>query len=219
MKVKICGIKYKEDLEKISQMKPDFMGFIFYDRSKRYMKDTLSPEEVSGIEQIKKVGVFVNEVPASILEYVQQYGLDAVQLHGDESPEAVSEMRTLLDEACLSHVSMIKAFGVGEGFNFNQLKDYKQYIDCFLFDTKTTNYGGSGRQFNWDILEQYDNEKPFMLSGGIGLEALETITNLSGLNICAIDMNSKLEVKPGKKDIHAVSKAINFFNETEHDEL
>lgn len=208
MKIKICGIKYKENLKELVELKPDYLGFIFYKKSKRFMVDSLAPIDLGGIlPEIKKVGVFVNEEIPSLLKLINQYQLDVIQLHGDESPEYVKDLKKLLNLNTNS-IEVFKAFGVDELFDLNKLNDYKQYCDYFLFDTKTANYGGSGKKFNWDVLLEYDNEVPIILSGGIDVEDIEEILDMKKLNIHAVDLNSKLEIEPGLKNLEKAKAAI-----------
>ncbi|MEZ5008646.1 MAG: phosphoribosylanthranilate isomerase [Chitinophagales bacterium] len=208
MKIKICGIKYKDNLEQIIPLNPDYLGFIFYPKSSRYMKETLAVADVKSIpNQIKKVGVFVNESVPELLKAIKEYDLNAVQLHGDEPPEYLADVSNIFTSLNMK-VDIIKAFGIDENFELQKLNDYKQYCNFFLFDTKTPKYGGSGQKFNWQLLAKYDNEIPLLISGGIDVEDLEDIAKLKHLNIEVIDMNSKLEIEPGRKNINRVEQAI-----------
>jgi len=201
MKVKICGLKYKENIEQIAALQFDYMGFIFYPKSKRFVGEYFVMPEID--TKIKKVGVFVNADVNYVLEKVIKYNLAAVQLHGDESPEYCNEIKQKLNAT----VQIIKAFGVDENFNFETLKPYQKICNYFLFDTKTKEYGGSGHQFNWQVLKKYNNAIPYFLSGGIGLPEIEKIKNTSiKLNMYAIDVNSKFETEPGLKDIELVKR-------------
>ena len=170
------------------------------------MLNSLSEEAFRDVdENIKRIGVFVNASVQYITDCVEQFDLDGIQLHGDESVEEVKSLKSKV----LSKKDMIfiKAFGVGEYFDFTQLEKYKNEVDFFLFDTKSKNYGGTGRQFDWTLLKDYDNEKPIWLSGGVDVKDIEEIITLN-LNIDTIDMNSKLEDKPGKKNLDKVTEAI-----------
>jgi phosphoribosylanthranilate isomerase len=210
MKIKICGIKYLDNLQAIQAMQPDYLGFIFYNKSPRYMGYDLLPSELTNVSpNIKKTGVFVNESIEKVIEMVELYALNAIQLHGDET---VSYLKELLENLNVNgngaSVEIIKAFGVDEHFDFNKLNDYKQYCNYFLFDTKTPNYGGSGKKFQWNLLEQYQLEVPIFLSGGIDVEDLSDILNMNHPKIVAVDLNSKLEIEPGRKDLVKVKEAI-----------
>ncbi|WP_017733652.1 phosphoribosylanthranilate isomerase [Nafulsella turpanensis] len=194
-KLKICGMKYPENLQAVAALQPDYLGFIFYPKSKRYMADTLSPEVVHTLPSgIGRVGVFVNAETDFILEQASAYQLQVLQLHGDESPE---ECRQLQGRG----YTLVKAFGVDENFDFSQLRNYEAVVDYYLFDTKGSGYGGHGRTFDWRVLEQYDRHKPFFLSGGIGLEEVEGLREMGGFPLLAIDVNSRFEEEAGRKNI------------------
>jgi phosphoribosylanthranilate isomerase len=190
MLLKICGLKNKENIEQIAALKPNLMGFIFYSQSKRFVGENFVMPVLSS--EIKKVGVFVNAKADYIIEKINEHKLDIIQLHGDESASFCESM---------SHfIPVIKAFGVDDNFDFKKLDKYTNSCAYFLFDTKTADYGGSGKQFNHELLKKYDGETPFFLSGGIGLEEIEKL-KIKKLNIHAIDVNSKFETEPGIKDI------------------
>jgi phosphoribosylanthranilate isomerase len=218
MKIKICGIKYLDNMQAIQDLQPDYMGFIFYRESKRSLHETLMPSDLATVpNNIKKVGVFVNDSVRNIVDYVQWFELDAIQLHGDETVFYLIELIEKLNEmGNRPNIEIIKAFGIDAHFDFNKLNDYKQYCNFFLFDTKTPNYGGSGEKFQWSLLEQYNNALPIFLSGGISVKDLPEILNLKNINIAAVDLNSKLEIEPGRKDLVKVKEAIdlvrNFYN-------
>ena len=134
---------------------------------------------------------------------VEKYGLDLVQLHGEESVDFCINIQKMNP-----NVKIIKVFSIGQTFDFQQLEPYKPYCDYFLFDTKGKEKGGNGFTFNWKILNNYDNEKPFFLSGGLSLENIEEVQKLEGLNIIAIDVNSGFEIEPGLKDVEKVKRLI-----------
>ncbi len=194
MKIKICGMKYPENIEYLALLKPDFLGFIFYEKSKRFVGDNLLIKDLHIDKNTQKVGVFVNASHEYILENIKKHDLDLVQLHGDETPDFCAYLFK-------QNIKISKAFQVDEDFDFKILDVYKDVCSYFLFDTKTKHYGGSGRKFDWDILSGYDNEKPFFLSGGIDIDDAQNIKQLKGLNIFAIDINSKFEIEPGLKDV------------------
>lgn len=198
-KLKVCGMKYPDNIRKLSELKPDFIGFIFYDKSKRFIGDGLDVSKLNIDKLIEKVGVFVNASIDYILEKLKKYSLDLVQLHGNESPEFCKELQQ-------QSIKISKAFQVDENFDFSELASYYDVCDYFLFDTKTKLYGGSGKKFNWQVLEKYDNKKPFFLSGGIALDDIAEIKKLKNLNIYAIDINSKFEIEPGLKDIEKIKQ-------------
>lgn len=208
LKLKICGMKDAANLQEIAALQPDYLGFIFYPKSKRYMAASLPPEQVNALPaSIKRVGVFVNAEPAFMLEQAQHYGLDILQLHGDESPE---QCRAMQGKGYL----LVKAFGLDRDFNFEKLGPYAEAVDYYLFDTKGPAYGGNGQTFEWSVLAKYDRHKPFFLSGGIGLEEVGEVDKLRGMNLHALDVNSRFELEPGFKDVallQALKQKFKFF--------
>lgn len=209
MKLKVCGLKYQENIEAIIKLSVNYIGFIFYKNSPRYMDANLSFDFVRSIpKHIKKVGVFVNENSYSILNSVAHYNLDIVQLHGDESEEVCQELK--------AYVSVIKAFRINDEFKFDILNKYLTHVDYFLFDTDTNIYGGSGTQFNWQKLEEYKLKKPFFLTGGIGLESVTDILKFKHSQFYAVDVNSKFEIEPGLKDLKKVKQFITKLKENDN---
>lgn len=206
IQIKICGMKFQENISEIAAMHPDYMGFIFYEKSPRNFENTIPNIDKS----IQKVGVFVDASLNEILEKVNQYELDLVQLHGDESPEFCH----LLQQKKLK---VIKSFNIHKQFNFKELEKYYTDCDYFLFDTKGANYGGNGIAFDWSVLENYQLDKSYFLSGGIGAENSEEVksflTKDYSKNCIAIDCNSKLEVSPGLKSTEKTKQLINAFKE------
>ena len=203
MKLKVCGMKYIDNIKSIADLKPDYMGFIFYEISKRNFEGII-PELP---KSIKKTGVFVNEYIEIVISLVEEYKLEAIQLHGDESVEYIQKLRPHLSKK----IEIIKVFGINDNFDFTQLKPYENEVDYFLFDTKGKERGGNGVQFDWSVLKQYPSSKPFFLSGGIGLKnalEIQKIKN-TGLPIYAVDINSKFESKPGLKNIKEVKSFKN----------
>lgn len=196
MKLKVCGMRDTKNIEQLLQLNPDFVGFIFYEKSPRNVGEELDQELLKNFPSAtKKVGVFVNAPLEFVKSKVAKFGLDYVQLHGDESVDYVAQLYAV-------GIGVIKVFSVGEEFDFSRLGQYNPFVDFFLFDTKTPARGGSGRRFNWDLLKAYDQRVPFFLSGGISLENLEDVSKLEGMNVYAIDVNSKFEISPGLKDMH-----------------
>jgi phosphoribosylanthranilate isomerase len=211
MKLKICGMKL--NTAEVSQVQPDYLGFIFYDGSPRFF----DLEEMPGLSPaIQKVGVFVNAEIGDIMTKINQFDLKIVQLHGNESAEYCIELRAELklknNEArraepvevrCAEPVEVWKVFGIKDQFDFSILEDYEPVVDKFLFDTKGKEKGGNGYTFDWTVLKEYPSKKPFILSGGIGPEEIEKLKELSktDLPLYGIDVNSKFEVEPGFKDV------------------
>jgi phosphoribosylanthranilate isomerase len=194
MNVKICGLREPDNIEAILPLAPDYLGFIFYERSARYAGRHLDPWFARELRGPKKVGVFVNEKQAEVERTVERYGLDLVQLHGEESPALCEQLRT-------SGLGVIKVFSVGEAFDFAALAAYEPYVDYFLFDTKGKLPGGNGYVFNWQVMATYPSAVPFFLSGGIGPDHQEAVRQLDFPQLHALDINSQFEVKPGRKDV------------------
>ncbi|MBB2149112.1 phosphoribosylanthranilate isomerase [Pedobacter gandavensis] len=199
--LKICGMLHPENIREVAALQPDYLGFIFFKGSKRYA-GTVLPETLDALpENIKKTGVFVNETLEMVLSLVHKYNLNALQLHGAESPEFCQELKLKLNTSGAQKVQLIKSFGVDEDFDFSQLNAYVGRVDYFLFDTQTPDHGGSGRQFDWQLLSKYTLETPYFLSGGIGLESAEMLNGIVDPRLFAIDVNSKFEIEPGLKDL------------------
>ena len=208
MKLKVCGMKYNENITQVAALQPDYIGFIFYEKSARFVeKDTPKVSKNS-----KKTGVFVNATLAYILEKISEHHLQAVQLHGNETPEFCSALRHAelvsspqIKNPKQTQVEIIKVFSIKDDFDFSVLKPYESVCDYFLFDTKGKLPGGNGYTFNWDVLKDYRSTKPYFLSGGIGLDQLENIKEFqksNASNYCyAIDVNSAFEIEPGLKNI------------------
>jgi phosphoribosylanthranilate isomerase len=173
------------------------MGFIFYPQSPRYIGET---EKNLVTENVVTTGVFVNESADVIEELIEKHGLEAIQLHGDESPD--------LCELFKDKVIVIKAFGVDQHFDFGLLEPYVGKVDYFLFDTKTSKHGGSGQSFDWSLLDQYKSDVPFFLSGGISSENIEEVKSIKHPQFYGVDLNSRFEIEPGLKDIDKLKKAF-----------
>lgn len=214
MKLKVCGMRERTNVEALIPLKPDFIGFIFYDKSPRYVGEGFSEETIRQIpSSIKKVGVFVNSSPDYIMSMAKQYDLQYVQLHGNEMPDFCRILRH-------KGLNIIKAFSVDNDFNFAMLNNYKPFCDLFLFDTKGNQPGGNGVPFDWNILRKYDQEKPFLLSGGISVDNIDKVVELAqSVRIYGIDINSCFEVEPGLKDIEQIQLVIDKIRIKEAEEL
>ena len=194
MLVKVCGMREPENIEKVAQLGVDMMGFIFYPKSPRFA--SLSIARTAADKNICRVGVFVNESVELISDKILQFDLDAVQLHGNESRELCEQLH---EQNGL--LKVIKAISVSVARDIQKYKEYVGAVDYFLFDTKCKTVGGSGQQFDWQVLENYDGDVPFILSGGIGPEDVERIRNFHHPKCIGIDLNSKFEMEPGLKDV------------------
>lgn len=194
--IKICGMRDPENILQVAELRPDYMGFIFYPKSKRFVGDDFKiPDQFA--KNIKRVGVFVNEATDTIRELVARHKLDFVQLHGNESVEQCEELKA-------NKVGVIKVFSMDQQFDFAKLNPYKKVVDFFLFDTKSEGFGGSGKTFDWTLLNNYDQEVPFFLSGGLSSKNIQDIKLLKGMNLHALDINSGVEITPGVKDIEKI---------------
>ena len=197
MKLKICGMK--SNTAEVANLQPNYLGFIFYENSPRNFDDIITELP----KAIKKVGVFVNEKVEVIVDKIEKHQLDALQLHGHESPEVCRLLKSTKKE-------VIKVFSIKDKFDFSVLHDYEDVCDYFLFDTKGKLPGGNGYNFNWDILKNYPSTKPYFLSGGIGLNEVEKIKAFkespASKHCYAIDVNSKFEIEPGLKNIEELEK-------------
>lgn len=213
MKVKVCGMRQQDNIEDVVRLRPNFIGFIFYDKSPRFVGEELNEEYIKSIPQdIKKVGVFVNASPGFILDTVKKYDLQYAQLHGNEMPDMCRSLRQ-------KGVNIIKAFSIDQNFNFTMLNNYKSFCDMFLFDTKGDQPGGNGVAFDWNLLSKYDNEKPFFLSGGISPDNIQSLLELSKkIRIYGIDVNSGFETEPGVKDIAKLEKLFSLIRVEEQEE-
>lgn len=197
MNIKVCGMKDPVNISEVAALQPDYMGFIFYPRSPRYIGET--EKNLLAVNPIK-TGVFVNESVDVIEELIEKHRLAAIQLHGNESPG--------LCELFKGRVVVIKAFGIDENLDSSKLETYAGKVDYFLFDTKTEKHGGSGKSFDWSLLDQYQMDIPFFLSGGLSLENLEEVKAIKHPQFYGVDLNSKFEIEPGLKDINKLKKAF-----------
>lgn len=206
-KLKVCGMKLAANIAAVAALRPDYLGFIFYDKSPRLISD-VSAELIKYIPaEIKTVGVFVDEELDVVKKKINLYQLKAVQLHGSESPGYCAALKSIFGE-----IEVIKAFGVDEDFDFNVLKEYMDAVDFFLFDTKTKAHGGSGKTFDWKILDDYKLDKSYFLSGGIDLQHAAAIKQIEDSKLYALDINSRFEVEPGVKDVEKVKAFINILS-------
>lgn len=200
MKLKVCGMKFPENIYQVTALNPDFLGFIFYEKSSRFFNN----EIIELPKQINTVGVFVNASEQYILNQNNKHQLNYLQLHGNETPDYCAKLKTKTQS------KIIKVFSIKDEFDFTVLNQFEDGCDAFLFDTKGTLPGGNGYSFNWSILENYPSTKPYFLSGGIGLENVtdlqEFLSSQAAKHCYAIDVNSKFETLPGLKDTNKLTE-------------
>ncbi len=206
IQLKVCGMRNSQNIKELYELRPNYMGLIFWEPSKRYVDpNTLIEVDPS----VQLIGVFVNERIELILEKAINYHLSGVQLHGNESVEFCTKLKDLFLEKKLT-IKIIKAFSVGDLFDFKPLQAYENSCDYFLFDTKGELPGGTGKTFSWELLSNYDLDTPYFLSGGISeshLEDLKLFFNNKASEKCvAIDINSKFEISPALKDIKQLKR-------------
>jgi phosphoribosylanthranilate isomerase len=209
MKIKVCGLRDPENIQSVAALEPDYLGFIFYNKSLRYVGEISIETLDIKSATIQKTAVFVNEKIENINAVIDKYNFDFIQLHGDESPAFCKSLR---DKAIV-----IKAFGVNSDFDFKQLNRYRNKVDLFLFDTKTDVHGGSGLTFDWKVLDKYDMKIPFFLSGGLSADNIELVKEIDHEQFYGVDLNSKFEVSPGLKDIQQLEKAFNIIKQNIHE--
>jgi phosphoribosylanthranilate isomerase len=208
MKIKVCGLKDAENIKAVAALNPDYMGFIFYSLTPRFA-DGLPEGALAAIPAfIHKTAVFVNENEDNINALIDKYNFDTIQLHGNESPEFCGLFK--------GRGTVLKAFGINETFNFEQLSEYAGKVDYFLFDTKTVIHGGSGKSFDWALLNQYKLNIPFFLSGGIGPDSLDEVKSIEHPQFYGVDLNSKFELSPGIKDINKLEAAFNSLKQIQY---
>jgi len=229
MKIKVCGMRDAQNIRDVAALDIDLMGFIFYPKSPRFVSlissqagiiPDYSPERLNMAvnadgkpgyifpKRIKRVGVFVDEMPQTIITYVYNYSLDYIQLHGKETPTLIDNLRRTLVPDLVPDIKVIKAFGITSADDLQQCEAYEGYADLFLFDTRTPLKGGSGRRFNWSVLESYHGRTPFLLSGGIGPEDADRVKAFHHPQCVGIDLNSRFETAPAMKDVELLSKFI-----------
>ena len=200
MNTKVCGITQLKQLQQLDGLDIDFAGLIFYKDSPRYVGDKIAAADLKNSDfDLKKVGVFVNADYDEIMQVVEDYGLDVVQLHGDESPDLCEELS--------EEVEVIKAFKVKDSkVSIDEMvADYDEVCDYYLFDTASSEVeGGTGKQFDWKVLSKAKIEKPFFLSGGIGVDDVKKVKAFKHPDYYAVDINSKVEKEPGVKDMGLV---------------
>ncbi|MEL6653777.1 MAG: phosphoribosylanthranilate isomerase [Bacteroidota bacterium] len=206
--LKVCGMRHTDNIEAlVEQVQPDYMGLIFNEKSPRHAEQIADAEYLRSLKGPKKTGVFVNADSDYVERQIERFGLDALQLHGQESPE-------YCERFAKQDLEIIKVFSVGNGFDFGRLAPYEEIVDYFLFDTKGKQPGGNGVVFNWEILEDYPSDTPFFLSGGISLEDKDRFAERLFPQLYAIDVNSRFEIEPGRKDIEQLAILKQYLDNT-----
>ena len=202
MKLKVCGMKYQDNILEVAELQPHYIGFIFHEPSSRCFEGNIPILP----ESIQKVGVFVDKPVEYIVQHIEKYQLDAIQLHGHESAEVCRLLKS-------TGKTVIKVFSIKDNFDFDVLDVYEEVCDYFLFDTKGRLPGGNGYAFNWKILDDYQSTKPFFLSGGIGIDEMDNLIKFKqseASKFCyAVDVNSKFEIEPGLKNIDELKNFVN----------
>ena len=193
-----------ENIREVEALGIDMMGFIFWPKSSRYVSQR--PDYLP--TKCKRVGVFVDEDPEQVKRLAAEYRLDYIQLHGHETPEVISYLRT----PALPHPRILKAFNISTAEDLIQTQPYEGLVDYFLFDAKGKSVGGNGEKFNWDVLDAYQGNTPFLLSGGIGPDDAERVNAFYHPKCIGIDLNSRFELAPGLKDVNALRRFVNDIN-------
>ena len=228
MIIKVCGMRETENIRQVAALGVDMMGFIFWPESQRFVKmisaqagiiPDYSEERLrkmrnktqasaSAENRPKRVGVFVDEMPQSIVTRVYNYELDFVQLHGNESAVMIDNLRRTLDPDIRFGIRIIKALSIASPADMQRYKEYEDHVDMFLFDTKCNSVGGSGEQFDWSVLNDYDGHTPFLLSGGIGPNDAARVKAFRHPRFAGIDLNSRFETAPAVKDVEALRRFV-----------
>lgn len=217
MLIKVCGMREPDNIRSVMSLGIDLMGFIFWQKSPRYVSQLSSRagiipdnpnEQIVTSKRCKYVGVFVDEMPQSVVTRVYNYRLDYVQLHGSESVTYIDNLKRTLIPDIAPDVKIIKALSIREADDVKRWREYEGHVDMLLFDTKCKCVGGSGEQFDWTVLEQYDGNIPFLLSGGIGPDDVERVKAFRHPMCVGIDLNSRFELEPAVKDVDKLGEFI-----------
>ena len=215
LQIKVCGMREPENIRALNALDVDMMGLIFYPKSPRYVRSIpvsagIVPDRAASLlrPRAKLVGVFVNEMPQTVVTHAYNYRLDYIQLHGNETPTYIDNLKRTLIPDILPDVKIIKAISIREADDVKRWRQYEGHIDLLLFDTKCKTVGGSGEQFDWSVLSTYDGDIPFLLSGGIGPQDAESIKKFKHPMFAGIDVNSKFEDAPAHKDIDKLQNFI-----------
>lgn len=234
MIIKVCGMRDAQNIRDVAGLDIDMMGFNFWPGSKRFVKmissqagilPDYSPERLDYAvnadgtrhyifpKSIKRVGVFVDEMPQTIVIYVYNYSLDYIQLHGNEAPVLIDNLRRTLVPDIVRNIKFIKAFGISSAADFVECEAFEGVADLFLFDYKTPEKGGSGKHFDWSALDAYKGNTPFLLSGGIGPEDVDDLLRVHHPMFAGVDVNSRFETEPALKDVVKLQEFVNKLKE------
>lgn len=219
MKIKVCGMRDGENIRQVSELGVDYIGMIFWEKSPRNV--TMIPTHAGIIPDTtrlvanrettscyQRVGVFVDEMAQNIITRVVNFKLDVIQLHGHEEPTLIRNLRSTIDPDLRPDIQIWKAISIVDRDSVAICKHYEDCVDAFVFDTKCTCVGGSGQQFDWSVLDNYDGEKPFLLSGGIGPDDAARIRDFKHPKIMGIDLNSRFETEPGMKNVELLKQFL-----------
>lgn len=217
--IKVCGMRDPENIRAVKALDIDLMGLIFWPKSPRYVSsipvhagiipDMADDKIVEGrSSECKLVGVFVDEMPQTVITHAYNYRLNYIQLHGNESPTYIDNLKRTLIPDILPDVKIIKAMSIREADDVKRWREYEGHVDMLLFDTKCKCVGGSGEQFDWSVLDNYDGSIPFLLSGGIGPDDVERVKAFHHPMCAGIDLNSRFETEPALKDVNALRTFI-----------
>lgn len=224
MIIKVCGMREPDNIRALQQLDIDWVGFIFWPDSPRFVKmissragiipdyssfkDDLKADKKQRGNEVKRVGVFVDDMPQSIVARVYNYHLDIVQLHGDESVAMIENLRRTLVPDIQPNIKIMKTIAIASDDDFKKTAEYEGVVDYFLFDTKCKERGGSGKMFDWKLIDNYNGKTPFLLSGGIDSDMVEQIKQIRHPMLYGVDINSRFEIEPGVKDIDKVRQFV-----------
>ena len=207
IKLKVCGLTQLPQIQELISLNIDFLGFIFYEKSPRYVLDHLNLKQISEIKHQGKVGVFVNESVEKIIENSEKANLNLIQLHGDEDEDFIIQLKKKLSK----DIEIIKVIKVSNFENLQvdlqKISNLESRISNLLFDTDSNTFGGTGKTFDWNILNHLEIPKPYFLSGGISLENIHQLSTINQQPF-ALDINSKFETEPGVKDVEKIKKLL-----------
>lgn len=218
LRIKVCGMRDDENIRQVAALGVDYIGMIFWDKSPRYV--TMVPTRAGIIPDRSslaagttgsrpgRVGVFVDEMPQNIITRAVGFQLDVLQLHGHESPTIIRNLRATLDPDLRPGLQVWKTISVSNADDIRRCADYEECVDAFVFDTSSPGMGGSGRRFDWRLLDGYQGRRPFMLSGGIGPDDAERVAAFRHPRLMGIDLNSRFESAPALKDVALLERFI-----------